>query len=875
MNKLLLASLVALCATGANAQGMAERTCKFEDATILANPTPDNLDSRHKLYEKYRILEADYAAADQYFLGKDCAKVEDAITRIVQIEKPILQVIAEDDFNAQEKLNNDTVNSIKAMLDSGNQTSVFNALEMMEGYLARGEYALAGKGLEQCQNNYGEAVRWRYQPCNPFPAIQQSQARELKRLGLHVDDTPSAIYTALASQYKDGTDEEKQKIQQFASSNIFEILPHNILGKISQLNAYNAVANQKEMRTAEKTKKIAENSTIVGNFTSTGERLKTAIWGWLGNAVMWAIICMILFRLPFISNKHRQNLVGLFPHIMITLLPFYAVYVAFGGLITPIIKDWPSWVSWCAIIFGFVPCVRLSKRLFPNLRLPALSFLKGKANKVTNNTVAADGLHGSAQWSNGVTAVDNGRMLMTGRVFKDSFGFALGRVTDKIPEKYDVDTRLRYMGHVMTIAPTGSGKGVGLVTPTLLEYPGSTIVLDPKGENYAITARYRRDVLGHKIYAIDPYNVLKGLGIEANVCSFNWLDYIDINSPDVVNQSSLIADMIVVAEGNSSDSSDHFNESAKSFLRGLLVHVASFPIEKRNMREVRRLVSETTPEEWDNLLIDMQLNEAGHNMAIRAANSLMATPEKEQGSILSTLRRHTAFLDDPRITDTLAHSDFNLRQLKREKMTVYLVMPPNLLEINKSFLRTAFGLALDGITSVTDKPEHKVLFLFDEFAQLGRMKTIEKALSIIRSYDARFWFIFQDISQLKDNYGSAWNTFISNCGATQYFGVGDYDTAKYVSDTLGKTTVEYSTSSQNSGTSMGGMNVNSSSGDGLSQQFTARDLMTPEEVSKLPSDKVIVMISGKGEAPYLLDRITYHEDAAYDGSYDPNPYEKG
>ncbi|EEZ9648723.1 type IV secretory system conjugative DNA transfer family protein [Escherichia coli] len=448
----------------------------------------------------------------------------------------------------------------------------------------------------------------------------------------------------------------------------------------------------------------------------------------------------------------------------------------------------------------------------------------------------------------------------------------MGRVTEDVPADLDVDTRVRYMGHVTTLAPSGSGKGIGAVTPTLLEYPGSTIVLDPKGELYATTARYRRDVLGHKIIACDPFGVLKGLGYDDVTYRLNWIDYIEPDSEDVTSQASLLADLLVLSEGNANESSVHFLETARTFLRGLLVHVATLEDPtKRNMGEVRRLLT-CSEAEFKDLMIDMKLNKRGAELPVRAANSLLATPEKERGSILSTARRNLDFIDDQRIVRALEQSDFDLKKLKQEKMTVYVIMPPDRIETNKRYLRVMFGLAVHGVTKVAGKPDYRVLFLLDEFAQLGRMTVIENALPIIRGYGGVFWFILQNISQLKTNYPNNWESFIANSGAKQFFGTADYETAKYISDTLGKTTVEYQTNSSNSGSSFGqGMSVNS--GDGTSQQFTGRDLMTADEVLKLPADQVIVMLSGKGEAPYLLNRITYYRDAEYAGRFDPNPYE--
>ncbi|EBT5577570.1 type IV secretory system conjugative DNA transfer family protein [Salmonella enterica] len=423
------------------------------------------------------------------------------------------------------------------------------------------------------------------------------------------------------------------------------------------------------------------------------------------------------------------------------------------------------------------------------------------------------------------------------------------------------DARFRYMGHVLTIAPNGSGKGIGAVIPTLLDYPGSTVVLDVKGENYAATARFRREQLGHAVYLVDPFGVT---GQPSH--RFNWLDRLDPDSPAVVEEAGALADLMIVPEGHASDASAHFNETAKIFLRGLLVHVATLEPERRNMGEVRRLLT-LGDDETKDLLADMMTSKRGFDLPPRAARAFLNTPDKERGGLRSTLNRHLAFLDDPRLLASLAATDFLLDDLKRRPMTVYLVMPPHSLHAYRGYVRGFFGQALMSIlaTGLQKPGELRVLFLLDEFAQLGHMNIVAEKLSVIRGYGAAMWFIMQNLGQLKETY-PRWQDFFANCNAKQWFGTSDVDTAEYISKSLGKLTVEYQTANSSSGSSIG-TGVSSNSGAGSSQQFTGRELMTADEIMRMPNDVAIVQV--QGEAPHRLRRLNYLTDPEYAGLFDP------
>ena len=472
--------------------------------------------------------------------------------------------------------------------------------------------------------------------------------------------------------------------------------------------------------------------------------------------------------------------------------------------------------------------------------------------------MAPDGpdTHGSAHWGS------VGDMRMLGHLFGPGApgpaGFALGRAVDT---PRGTDNRFRQAGHVVTFAPTGSGKGVGLVIPTLLEYPGSCLVLDVKGENYAVTARARR-AMGQAVWLLDPYGIT---GDPAH--GFNWLDRVDLGSEDCLADAMQLADACVIPSDKGGD--DHWDDTARDLIRGLVLHVAGFLADERNMGEVRRLLTDNA-ESLDDTLAAMMASDAAFGVVARAANTFSGMADRERGSVLSSARRHTAFLDDPRIARALSRSDFSLADLKRQPMTVYVVLPADKLRGgNARFVRGLVNDALAGIMADAVTPFHKVAFLLDEFAQLGRMTAIEDAISLVRGFGVALWLFLQDMDQLKI-YPKR-GTFIANA-TTQFFNTKDLETARYVSDTLGKATIEYETANRgrSGGSNYGGSGVgmNRGSSAGAAQQFAGRELLTPDEVMREP--RAIVLVAG--EPPWLLDRINYLTDPEYRGAFDANPY---
>jgi type IV secretory pathway TraG/TraD family ATPase VirD4 len=435
---------------------------------------------------------------------------------------------------------------------------------------------------------------------------------------------------------------------------------------------------------------------------------------------------------------------------------------------------------------------------------------------------------------------------------RDAFALGWLHGTGHLP-----DGRFWQDGHILTCAPTGAGKGIGAVIPNLLAYPGSAFVLDFKGENYAVTARARR-AAGQDVFLIDPFGIT---GAPSH--GMNWLDALDPEAPDVVSLASAMAEMLVVSTGAESD--PHWTESGREFLRGLLIYVAGLSGERRSMSALRAILT-GSEEAWAETLADMLSDPLrGHRIVARTATSYLNRPEKERGSILSTVVRQTAWFDDPRLAQAFDRHDFDLRDLKRRPMTVYLAIPPDRLRACLGFVRGFIGLALDAMTVTQGRPEHRVAFILDEFGQLGRMDSLADSITLLRGYGAQFWLFVQDLSQLKAVY-PRWQSFLANT-TQQFFGTADFDTARYLSEALGQVTIGFETRSRSTSTGLAAW-----SGQGsvsATEHRQGRSLLTPDEIMRLGPTRPIVLRAG--EAPYLLERLNYLSDAPYAGQFDPNP----
>jgi type IV secretion system protein VirD4 len=448
--------------------------------------------------------------------------------------------------------------------------------------------------------------------------------------------------------------------------------------------------------------------------------------------------------------------------------------------------------------------------------------------------------HGTAHWG-------------SGEPLHREKGLLLGRHGQQL-------LRFAGEGHVLTVAPTRSGKGVSSVIPNLLDHPGSVLVTDPKGENHSVTARWRRE-LGQPVHAFDPFGVAHG---EA---TYNPLDLIDPASPEAVDDARMLADMLVLAGAREGEQA-FWNEEARGVLTGLILHVAAnAPLELRTLTQVRTLLT-LPPEAFAELLDEMQGSPAAGGLVARAAARLLQKAEKERSGVISTAQSHTHFLDSPRMGKVLDRSTVDLSVLKREAVSIYLILPTDRIDAYARWLRLMIACALLAVARTRGQPKERVLFLLDEFAHLGRMPPVQRHIGLAGGFGVTFWLIVQDLSQLRSAYGDTWPTFLANVDVLQGFGINDWETAEYLSKMTGEATILVESEHHSRGVSRG-PHAQRQLGTGRTRSEQGRRLLLPDEVRRLPGGAELLFV--KGGAPLLVERLSYLSDREFASRADPNP----
>jgi type IV secretion system protein VirD4 len=453
------------------------------------------------------------------------------------------------------------------------------------------------------------------------------------------------------------------------------------------------------------------------------------------------------------------------------------------------------------------------------------------------------GVHGSAHFA----SADQ---------IKGALGGAAGLIVGR--ENRKGGQLLRYAGqaHLLTIAPTRSGKGVGAIIPNLLTADRSVLCVDPKGENARITAAGRARF--GPVYVLDPFEV-SGQPSAA----FNPLDGLNPNSPDLAEDTALLADALVHDPPDQGGEA-HWNEEAKALIAGVILHVVcSEPAERRTLATVRdRLTS--SPREFVAMLEAMQASASAGGLVRRAANRHLGKSEREAAGVLSSAQRHTHFLDSVRINWTMARSDFRFADLKEGKATVFLVLPPERLDAYSRWLRLMVAQAIQDLARSPARPAAPVLFLLDEFAALGRLEPVERAFGLMAGYGLQLWPILQDMHQLWSTYGKRAGTFLSNAGLVQIFNVADVETASWVSKSIGATTMSYQTAGTS--TSRGAMQMFETKSTSTSTHLSRRELMTPDEIMRLDSSLEILL--RQGAAPAIAAKVRYYDGPEFRGLYE-------
>jgi len=410
---------------------------------------------------------------------------------------------------------------------------------------------------------------------------------------------------------------------------------------------------------------------------------------------------------------------------------------------------------------------------------------------------------------------------------------------------------------VLCFAPTRSGKGVGLVVPTLLTWPGSAIVHDIKGENWTLTAGWRARF--GRALLFDPTN--------ARSTAYNPL--LEVRKGEEVRDVQNIADVLVDPEG-ALERRNHWEKTSHSLLVGAILHVlyaepdktlagvASFLSDPRRPIETTLRAMMTTP----------HLGERGiHPVIASSARELLNKSENERSGVLSTAMSFLGLYRDPVVATVTRRCDWHIHDLVEgvEPTTLYLVVPPSDISRTKPLVRLILNQIGRRLTEDLEARQrrHRLLLMLDEFPALGRLDFFESALAFMAGYGLKSFLIAQSLNQIEKAYGQN-NSILDNCHVRVSFATNDERTAKRVSDALGTAT------EMRAMRNYAGHRLSPWLGHLMvSRQETARPLLTPGEVMQLPPDDELVLVSGCH--PIRACKARYYEDQELQARILPPP----
>jgi len=457
-------------------------------------------------------------------------------------------------------------------------------------------------------------------------------------------------------------------------------------------------------------------------------------------------------------------------------------------------------------------------------------------------------LHGSARWAN-EKDIQAARLLP----FRQPF---FKRLTSKKISKNDYvyvgawqDKKgkthyLKHNGleHVLCYAPTRSGKGVGLVIPTLLSWGHSAVITDLKGELWSVTAGWRKVHAGNKVIRFDPASP------KGSAC-WNPLDEIRMHDGLEVGDVQNLATLIVDPDGKGLR--DHWQKTSQALLVGVILHVlyksgnegaegtaATLPLVDSMLSDPERDIGEL----WMEMATYPHVNGQNHPVVGASARDMLDRPSEEAGSVLSTAKSYLSLYRDPLVAKNISRSDFAIRDLMHNAnpVSLYIVTQPN----DKTRLRPLVRIMMNMIVrTLADRLDfkdgqpvanykHRLLLMLDEFPSLGKLEIFQESLAFIAGYGIKAYLICQDINQLKSRetgYGHD-EAITSNCHIQNAFPPNRIETAEHLSKLTGQTTVikeQITTSGRRVGVMHGNVT--------RTMQETQRPLLTPDECLRMTS----------------------------------------
>ncbi|MDX8522603.1 conjugal transfer protein TraG [Mesorhizobium dulcispinae] len=457
--------------------------------------------------------------------------------------------------------------------------------------------------------------------------------------------------------------------------------------------------------------------------------------------------------------------------------------------------------------------------------------------------------YGSSRWAT-TLEIEKARLFLPAGVF-------LGKLKDRY---------LRHDGpeHVMAFAPTRSGKGVGLVVPTLLSWTGSAVIHDIKGENWQLTSGWRSKFSYCLLFnPTDPRSARYNPLLEVR------------KGPNEVRDVQNIADVLVDPEG-ALERRNHWEKTSHSLLVGAILHVL-YAEEEKTLARVATFLSDPQRSFASTLQRMMTTNHLGaanrpqvHPVVASAAREVLNKSENERSGVLSTAMSFLGLYRDPTVAAATSACDWRIADLMdaERPMSLYLVVPPSDISRTKPLVRLVLNQVGRRLTERLEgdpkkSRKYQLLMMLDEFPALGRLDFFETALAFMAGYGIRAYLIAQSLNQISKAYGEN-NAILDNCHVRIAFSSNDERTAKRISDALG-TATELRSMRNYAGHRLAPWLSHVM----VSRQETARPLLTPGEVMQLPPTDELVLVSGL--SPIRAKRLRYYQDQNFTERVLPAP----
>jgi type IV secretion system protein VirD4 len=377
--------------------------------------------------------------------------------------------------------------------------------------------------------------------------------------------------------------------------------------------------------------------------------------------------------------------------------------------------------------------------------------------------------------------------------------------------------------HLLTIAPTGAGKGRGVIIPNLLRFEGSVIVIDPKGETWHVTHRRRKE-MGQEVRLLDPFGA-----VSKKTDALNPFDLFDRPGALLDADAEMLASLLAGDVGFHKE--PFWDNWGRSLMAGVIAAIAEVSTKsERHFGRVREILM--SDDAVYNLAALIENHDNLNRLSKQNISSFLPITEQTRSGILSTAQSYLKVVNSDSALRSLSRSTISLDAVRRgDPMTIYIVIPPDKLESHGALLRLWVGALMLTVMGRKRRPKRSTLFLLDECAQLGEFGPLRQSMTLLRGYGLQVWPFFQDLSQLQRLYPKDWRTIFNNAGVFQLFGVANHLMAKESADLIGD--------------------------------------INADTLRAMAKDRQIIAVSNdKAQEARLPD---YLQDAPFQGMWDPNP----